>query len=627
MMFRCIFIASFFLPLLATVPASCALPFTPLRPDSVRVPVVNSPHAHGGIIIKLSDYLHQNGHPVSAWQAMKLALDACRNKHASTLDIGKGSYVFNDPDILTSKAEANVVIDGLSDLTIDGHGAELDFHHILSGFQISHCKRVMIKNLSVDWNVPLAVPGHIIRDAEGRKAVQVDPGYFYDPDGKVASVSNFDVAHMRWDKSIDFECYTPAKVEITPETRSYYIQEIRNYDPAIGAGCVIRYHTYDGWVFCVTPTSSDITFEHVNLYASPGIGWYCLGNRGYKLSYCNIEVKPGTNRPISLMSDGIQCRNTIGDIILDHCNFSGQGDDAVNLDNSWITISSQPDKRTLQLQTWASAFWTEVVSRGGKALEPGDKISFWSKKDLAKLGDAMVVKKVDDKSGHWIVTVDRDLPAGATLGAVVRCDFQVTSGFSITNCHFHNSRARGMVVQVQDGVIENNTVDHTCGSAVQLTCDTNWWEEGYGVHNVVVRGNTFRSCNFVKWERTHSGRHLACLSISSNTLDGVSPFPQQTNLLIDNNTIDDTPGLAIQVTSAQNVVVSRNTISNANLEPFGDAGTDSKLTPHGAIFVAYSSNVVVANNRLMSSADAYDHGVGVDVASTKDIVVKDNDER
>lgn len=550
----------------------------------------------------------------SDWKAFSAALAACRKQGAAKLLIPKGRYVFTDPKILAQPG-GHLLFKDLSDLTLDGQGSELVFHHIRSGFQFRNCQRLLIRNLSIDWDIRLASPGTIEEEPGGGKVLRIPDAFpitAETPVGTMSAVSEYDLKAHRW---------------VMNGQEAYYLQDVKQVRPQVfsspsfngltpGRTFVLRHHVYSAHAFDFGGRgNSDLAFEDITVLASPGhcfVGYGC--ERGFRLSRCRIVRPDDPSRLISVAADGSHFGATRGDILIEDCDFSLQGDDSINIHGAWLRTTITPAGRLLTLTSrWFHAAY----------VDSGDELKLCHAANLEEYGRVRVVNvDRDEKAKVMRVTVDRDLPAGAVKDDYVANLDRASPNFIIRNNYFHDHRARGMLIQARRGLIESNRISRVMAAAIQMTTDANYWQEGYGCENITVRGNTLEGCNNAGWERGPSGRHMGCINLIVDTTAGLGSFPVHHDIVIEGNTIRDTPGLAILVSSARHVVIRNNHVIDGNTQPFGNAGTTIDAPPQGAIMVTRASHVIVGGNRF-SGKTATSPFVFVDSRNTQNVTTND----
>lgn len=349
------------------------------------------------------------------------------------------------------------------------------------------------------------------------------------------------------------------------------------------------------------------------VYGSPGMGFYLRGaGRGFRLSRCIIARRPGTNRLISTASDGAHFTSTAGDIIVEGCDFSGQGDDSLNLASHWLEVREKQDRRTLVLER-----------RGGEPVLNGAEFIVRRRHSLEEVGRARVANVVSEATGRVVVTTESDLPERVAAGDLAGNLSQTNARFAVRNNVFHDHRGRGMLIQAPNGIVESNLVANVTGAAISLTADALKFLEGVGCQGVLVRNNQLTGCNY-GGETGPEARHVACLNVVGAVASGVSFTSVHSDVVLEGNSIRNTPGPAILVASARTVVVQGNTIEDAFLHPPGATAARTGIPMKGAIVIARASDVDVVGNTIRSSRKSHAAAVHVDRKSTSDVRVAHN---
>ncbi|MGG6499072.1 UNVERIFIED_CONTAM: hypothetical protein NY603_39700, partial [Bacteroidetes bacterium 56_B9] len=68
---------------------------------------------------------------------------------------------------------------------------------------------------------------------------------------------------------------------------------------------LVRHWGWDPWKNAIqTGSSSNIDFEHVNVYASPFLGFLLAGGGGYRISHCSV-TRPNAGKLVSSEADAV----------------------------------------------------------------------------------------------------------------------------------------------------------------------------------------------------------------------------------------------------------------------------------------------------------------------------------
>ncbi len=531
--------------------------------------IIEEPRNPENKIINAKDY-GMDPKNIDNYAELFAALTACRAAAPATLIIPKGVYKFN--------TGMYIQIMYLYDVLIDGQGSEFVF----SGtgyFQIIGCQRVEIRNLYVDWDwekkrigdlfrVSKAGPNGLYFDCTFFEIENADPSMIwetvnqFDPETLTPGVEN---GKEYWKGSLGFN-----KVEkIGPNVLRIY--PLSSLDFNVNDVYMVRHIKCLAHAFEVQTASSNITFREVVIYSAPGMGFGVYGDANHiQLLGCKIMLKPNTNRHLSTYADGFHVASSQGYIRLENCDFSYMGDDAVNLhDNVGIVIGKDNDVLSV---------------RTAQTFKKGDSIEVRSS-DLSTVQYTSVIISTEpgDLSGVINFTMKDAIPEIIAKNCVVINKRYTTGNYIIKNNYFHENRARGMLIQAPNGLIEGNKFYKNQGPAILITTDINYdhWQEGAGADNVVCRNNTIQNCDICNWG--------SAIQMIAHLPDGKGNCSLFTNIVFDHNTLIDTTSESFYLQYGSNITVKNNIIKNP-------ASKNKNLEDSGTITVDNSMNVLIANN-------------------------------
>ena len=528
--------------------AAAPLP-TGAQPFIVEPPV--NPH---GPLVHLSDFgsVADGGQPPTAGPdrnlaALQAALDQCRKRKAAKLVVAKGVY-----RITSGKT---IVFDGLDDFTFDGGGATFLFHRIPggAGVSIKNCQRTVVSNYNLDWDWKIDPPAWIGRVT----ALAPDQSFFvmrFDTtaplDPKVwVTMNPLDEKLRAPGAGTELGGFTPKKIEkIDAETvrvwPSYRLK------PEVGRLYLLRHYTYEKHGIAMGG-NSHLSLRDINIHSFPGIGFITGGDQHhFELIRCRIAPPPGERRPITTSADGFHVAQSQGFIRLDQCEFALMGDDCINIhDNIHMGVRRAGDNTLVatQIVPWRCPFAV------GDPVEIRNA-DFSPTGFTAKLTSAAA----DYKKSEVTLVFTEKLPAHVPSDAILFNHRYGSRNVIIRNCHFHENRARGVLCNSADWLVENNRFFHNQHAAMLLTTDVSpgLWAEGFGARNVVVRGNNFESCNPI------GASAGAVVALGATVRRGASPYPLIDGILVEKNQFEEAPGPAILAASFKNLVFRNNTVVN-----------------------------------------------------------------
>jgi hypothetical protein len=222
-------------------------------------------------------------------------------------------------------------------------------------------------------------------------------------------------------------------------------------------------------------------------------------------------------------------------------------DDSINLSQNTMMAEKIISPDTFQLTKFpGNVPWTRETT----GVQLGDRLMVLYPTTGEYLGPFKVTKVGSDLQ---TITLDKPLQNVVT-GRIVRnkdklaTHFynldQSNAGFVIRNNIFGPQRRHAILARSQDGLIENNLIVGTGGTAIELSNEFGTFYEGPIARNIVIRHNTIRDS------------HGTPISVASAT--GQNRTRQARNIRITDNLIEATEGPAIRITNAQDIVVENN---------------------------------------------------------------------
>ena len=589
--------STFCLLLLATT--LCAQAVVPNPADIA--PVINPPNPQTNIVISLADFMTSG---VTVFDAMRQALLACQQKHAAKLIIPTGTYAFDDPKV--PQFNYHVGIGNLSDLVIDGQDSQFIFHYPTSGILLVNSQRILIRNLTIDTDLPLASLGNATKLSDGRTAIRILDRYPVTAGMPVLLVAPYDIQKLKF-KAVPLQYFISNPQNVTMIAPQMYTSP--DFDRLTeGEEVVVSHYSVFGGAANIAHDVSDVSFENIIVYGAPG-GIITTGQRGFRLSNCKIMQKPGAQRPISVGTDAVHVLSTSGDILIEDCDISGQTDDGLNITSLWVTVTKKLDSRTVVL--------TRTRKDNPSAVQAGAQLKFVKPNNLSEYARLRVLQvSYDNATGRFTATVDQDLPSTVATGDLAISLTQANQRFLVRRNYFHDHNGRSLVIQSPTGVVENNRIKNPMWQGLLMYTDAFFFYEGPGVESLIVRNNTFEDCSYGNYGTL--GETMGAVNITADVPGTVSDYPVNKNILFEGNTIIDTPGLAMFVASGSGLTISNNVIINSNtLGPFPPwYGSSISVTPHGSLMVTKAANVLLTGNLQLSTTQQIEKGVFVDPTTT-----------
>lgn len=511
------------------------------------------------------------------YSAFCKAIEYCKANPNITLKVDGGKYYF--------RTDKSIMLDGLKNVLIDADGAQFIFENP-NYFHIVNCDCIEIRGLGITWNLDVSRLASLVKIRNASKESHSFELEFTElnevsADIPIMAFTKYDPETLtpgtRQDFKENYVYQFPGSIKTVEKTGHNVLKvthdgSLDNYTD--GEVYLLRHHVYGGNSFNVYNTS-DITFSGIKLYAVAGMGWL-IENRSehFQLLGCVIGLDPehDDNR-ISTTADGVHIANTNGKFRISGCDFSFMGDDDVNVHDNIATVTDKLDEKTVEIYTNANNF------------AAGDTAIF-SSKDFDRLGFSAEVTSVKGKK----LTFDKELPDYIVKDCIVSNGSIDSGNYVISGNYFHENRARGLLLQSNNGLCENNRFYKTMANPIKVIMDisSGLWLEGTGVNGLVIRNNSFVECNVVEWS--------AQISISTN-IDGKSADSTLFyNITVENNSFDNFYGRLVDASNVSNLKICSNRVNNK------DGSYEAR---RGRIIIRQScSRVTISNNEYKASVKA-----------------------
>lgn len=494
--------------------------------------------------------------------------------HAGRYDLEAG----RNPD----NANLLFVVRDAEALTIDGGGAELMVRGATSLFTFANCRGVTVRDLTVDFaRAPFSVGRVTAAEPRAFDVLVADEfpvaggepvGAFmdYDPETKLPARHGLDVY---------------GGVESTelvgPQTLRVHLA--RDIAVPVGHLVVLRHHVY-GHNAIVFHRCRDAVVRDVTVYTTPGMGLIGIVSENLTLERFNVLIRPGTGRLMSATADATHFGGCKGTVSLTDCVFEGMGDDGANIKSGlYLTVLQRLDDRTVLGQ-----HNLQMVDLP----DPGDEMEMMHTDTLRPYSTGRVraaTLEPGEGNVHRVEFEDAlppELREGDVIGNASR-----TARLRMVGCTVRRNRARGVLCQTRDALIERCTFEDCTSAGVLVMTEVIYFFESIGTRDVTVRDCRFMNCNY------GAASAEAALQAFAWLKDWAYP-PEpgvHHNVVFEGNIISGTDDAAIFAAGVDGLTIRGNVIEAACRSPRRDLG-------HDAIHVRSSSGVTIEGNAIDPAA-------------------------
>ncbi len=515
------------------------------------------------------------------FSAFQSALDYCTLHPQTKLVIDKGTYYFRSADGLEA--------DGCIDLLIEGNDATFIFSSTGYKFFIKNSDCVEIRNLNFDWNwdeSPLASVVTVQNSEPDKNTLDLvfKDAEYCNENNRLAAITQCDSeTHTFGAKYSSKEVYLYQDETSIKSVRKISDDTLRvSHNGCMdsfenGEAYILRHFVYDGTIFSIRDYSSNITFDNVSIYGSAGMAYICESNCShFQIINSIIGVNPEykDKRCVSLTADAIHIVNTNGCFNISGCDISGMGDDCINVHDGLGYVSAVNGN-------------TVTLIASAMRLEAGDTLSFKNDKfeDTDSTAKIVSVRALEGITKEVVVENLPGIVAAGWTAYNTACD---SSNYVISDNYFHENRARGLLLQSSAGLCENNRFYKTMAQAIKVIMDIepSLWQEGTGVDNLIIRGNTFEKCNYSDWG--------SVIEIGTNIAGRSAETAVFTNIEITSNSFKDISSKLMRVNNINGFVFAENTVDTGD---FFDKNSDQGVSEFGK----YCSNITYSDNIFADS--------------------------
>ena len=477
-------------------------------------------------------------------EALNAAFAYCRDNPGTHLLFDKGVYSVCGP----------LLLEDVRDACIDGCGATILYDYGSSLLTLRRCECVQVRDLTFEWDwdkIPLSATARAV----GVKGEKNTLDFVFDnPDyareDMLYAVSQCDPETGTYGaKGTYIESYDGQNPEVVRQVTKIADDTLRvvhngAWAHFAGNAYILRSTAYGGSLIDIYDRCRDVTLDALNLYGGTGMG-IIVGERTSHFILRDIFIGPDPDKAAlhctSLDADAVHISDSDGCFLIENCDFSRQGDDDVNI-NSGIGLIRSVSGRTVTFE-----------ADGSMNVDPGDAVLFRNTRFNLMDCTAVAESCGQTEDGLREVTFREALPDGIKKGCFLFNRDNTGGNYVIRNNRFHEHRARSLLLQTSDGLVENNVFYKTTHNAIKIIMDINGvWHEGTGADNIVVRRNKFIECAVIGTEIIEVGTHLLDKSNHSHAF---------TNVRIEDNEFRDVCGNLMVVNNVNNFVFKNNTIT------------------------------------------------------------------
>lgn len=511
------------------------------------------------------------------------AIASCKSGNNTVLLFEKGRYDFwphrsIEKEYYESNTTDNnpkrlaVLFENLKDITLEGGGATFIMHDRIQPITVEGCEHVVLKNFTVDWDIPLMGQGFVKELGKEYFDVEINPCQypFQIEDGRIHFVGE------GWKSAIRNMMEFDAQTRIIQNGDDALGKDWRKHEasklnervvrffkkggferfPALGNVIVFRHSARDhAGIFILD--SKQVSLENIVIHHTAGLG--ILGQYSEDISFTRVRFLPNIarGRYFSGHDDGFHLMGCRGLIQVDQCEWEGLMDDPINVHGTCVKVVEVLAPNRIKCR------FMEKQSQGLRWAVPGDRVGLINEKTLNTVAHNEVVSFEKLSTADFILDFSRSFDQ-ITPGMALE-NLSWTPDLSVRNSRFGSCRARGLLVSTPGKVVVENNLFESSGSAILIAGDANEWFESGAVSDVLIKGNVFAySCLSSMYQFTEG---IISILPEIPSPDPERPYHQQ--IRIEDNEFNAFDYPLLFARSVNGLVFRNNSIKrNYDLSPF-----------------------------------------------------------
>lgn len=478
-----------------------------------------------------------------------------------------------------------IALEGMKRLTLDGGGATFVFHGRMLPIALLHSEDCLLKNFSIDFANPHIAQVEIVKN-DPQRGITFRPASWVKY--RITKDSVFEAYGEGWTVrhswGIPFEKDTKRIVYNAGDrgcnTRGAYlvekglIQAPHWKDEKLAPGTIF---VMRGWgrpapgVFLSHDV--DTRLENIRVHYAEGMGLLAQLCENITLEKFNVCLK-GEDDPryFTTQADATHFSGCKGKIISRNGLYEGMMDDAINVHGTYLKVIGRLDDRTLVGRYMHDQSWGFEWGRAG------DDVQFIRANTMELTGSANRIVSIraydkEDMEGarEFLIAFENPVETGIDEKGSYGIENLTWSPEVIFSGNLiRNNRARGALFSTpRPTVVENNTFDHTSGTAILLCGDCNGWFETGACRNVMIRNNHFINALTSMYQFTNAVISIYPEIPELEKQQAYFHGGKEGGIVIENNVFDTFDAPILYAKSVDGLVFRNNAIrTNTEYAPF-----------------------------------------------------------
>ncbi|MDR2376267.1 MAG: right-handed parallel beta-helix repeat-containing protein [Treponema sp.] len=483
-------------------------------------------------------------------------------------------------------------LDGMKKITLDFKGQTLECSGRLQPLTLTACSDIAVKNLVIDWTMPLSAEGEVISASPDHIDLLIDKDkfpftvendwlYFFDGYRKAPLWKGSHIAFYKNTRTVVRNSGDIIWLHSAAYTAEGAVRFLGNFKQVYDPGTIIVLrHSEREHAGIFAENCKNLSFENITIHATGGLGILCQFNENLRFSNVSFTAnRKGGRKVVCGHDDGLHLANNKGEIIVEDCLFDGLMDDPINVHGLCARIEEVLDSKTVK-----GRFVHHQAQGFALFARPGETMSFIEHLRMNSIacGEVEEFSLEPGSREFFILKFSTEIPDSLKAGDALE-NITNTPSVVFRNNFFGSCRARGILLSTPKPVLVENNIFESSGSAILIAGDANGWYESGACRDVRIRNNIFLGeCNTSEYQFCEG-----IISIYPEIPEPDKEYPFHSNITITNNKFFPAAYPVLFALSAENLTFMNNTIYLTN------KFDQESLKDNAMVVLKYCKNVAI----------------------------------
>ncbi len=310
--------------------------------------------------------------------------------------------------------------------------------------------------------------------------------------------------------------------------------------------------------------SENVYIENITMHHASGMGFTANDTRNIYINRFSLCLEENSNQLMTATADAMHFNYMSGDVIIQNSLIEYSHDDALNLKHGyWYRLTNAVGGQTKEMTVSKITSSVPLPSVGSK-IAVYDEDTFESHNPTQGY---YTIKSIEQTSSGFKFTVNERMANVGEWGSCRVTFISDTPSFVFKNNIIRNKRNRGILVQVPNPVITNNTFMNVGHGSIQLATSMDIYNEATVPLAPTVINNKFINNCYIKPGPLYGD--ISVFAIANN--GNVAPSETIQDVNIKNNYIANNGNASISLRGVSESTIDANLFYNpSRTQPSGD---------------------------------------------------------